>query len=82
MPIYEYECRDCGKAFEVIVSGSADSVCCAHCGSRDIKKKFSAHAAISGSHRSHLPGPGDTTCCGSSPGTGSCAGPGSCCGKA
>jgi hypothetical protein len=41
---------------------------------------LSAHSSFSGASRHALPGPGDTACCGSTPGHAGCAGPGSCCG--
>jgi hypothetical protein len=47
-----------------------------------MKKLMSAHSSLSGSAAHAMPGPGDTVCCGSSPGHAGCAGPGSCCGKA
>ncbi|HHE75129.1 MAG: zinc ribbon domain-containing protein [Deltaproteobacteria bacterium] len=81
MPIFEYVCSDCGQTSEILLTSTTDRVKCTSCGSRKLKKLFSAHAAVSGSSASHMPGPGDTACCGSSPGQANCAGPGSCCGK-
>jgi putative FmdB family regulatory protein len=81
MPIFEYVCSDCGETSEILLTSTTDRVKCASCGSRKLKKLFSAHAAVSGSSASRMPGPGDTACCGSSPGQANCAGPGSCCGK-
>jgi hypothetical protein len=46
-----------------------------------LKKLVSAHSSMSGPHKNRMPGLGDTSCCGSSPGEAGCAGPGSCCGK-
>jgi hypothetical protein len=43
---------------------------------------MAAHSSLSGTPSGAMPGPGDTACCGSSPGHAGCAGPGSCCGKA
>jgi putative FmdB family regulatory protein len=82
MPIFEYVCSDCGETSEILLTSTTDLVKCTSCGSRKLKKLLSAHAGISGSSASHMPGPGDTACCGSSPGQANCAGPGSCCGKA
>jgi putative FmdB family regulatory protein len=82
MPIYEFECQECGKFSEIIVFGSADSPKCRYCGSQHMKKRLSAHSSMSGPSKNRMPGLGDTACCGSSPGhAAGCAGPGSCCGK-
>lgn len=43
MPIYEYECKACGKSFEILVFGNKE-VHCPECGSKDITKKFSTFA--------------------------------------
>ncbi len=82
MPIYEYICSDCGKISEIIVIGSQVDLVCRFCNSDNIEKLLSAHAPASGPVKHKLPGAGDSTCCGSSPGQSSqCAGPGSCCGR-
>ena len=81
MPLFDYMCLECGELSEVLVSGEGDSPRCRTCGSDNLKKLLSAHSSFSGSSRSSLPGPGDTSCCGSSPVEAGCAGPGSCCGK-
>ena len=81
MPIYEYLCKNCGKTCEILLTSVTKQPECPSCGSISLKKLLSAHAAISGSATSGLPGPGDTACCGASPSHASCAGPGSCCGK-
>ncbi len=50
MPLYEYVCRDCGKAFELIVNNSTKPAC-EFCGSKRIEKQlstFSAHAGSGG----------------------------------
>jgi|YelNatPaOPRAMG01_1025707.scaffolds.fasta_scaffold00770_19 putative FmdB family regulatory protein len=43
MPIYEYECQDCGEDFEIFVLSvsKADEVECPKCHSRNIKRKIS-----------------------------------------
>ncbi|MFH1155081.1 MAG: zinc ribbon domain-containing protein [Pseudomonadota bacterium] len=81
MPIFDYLCLDCGKTSEILVAGSQVDVRCSSCGSANLKKLLSAHSSLSGSQGHAIPGPGDTACCGSSPGHGGCAGPGSCCGR-
>jgi putative FmdB family regulatory protein len=82
MPLFDYQCHACGQSSEILILGRADEVECAVCGSRRMTKKISAPSSMSGSVKPKMPGPGDTGCCGSSPGEASgCAGPGSCCGK-
>ena len=82
MPLYDYLCADCGHVAEVLVFNEKMTVHCQHCGGGNLKKLMSAHSSLSGTSSGALPGPGDTACCGSSPGHAGCAGPGSCCGKA
>ncbi len=47
MPLYEYQCRQCGERFEALVMGSRQPVC-PNCGSKDLEKAFSAPAVRSG----------------------------------
>jgi len=81
MPIYEYDCRDCGRISEILVRGSEDEICCKHCGSRNLQRLLSATSSSTGAMRNRIPGPGDTTCCGNRPESAGCSGPGSCCGR-
>ncbi len=79
MPLFEYRCRECGTLTEKLVIGREEEIECPDCGSRNLDKVLSATADYR--NEPGLPGPGDTTCCGSSPGQAAgCAGPGSCCG--
>ena len=80
MPIYEFECLDCGRVGEVLILGGEEPRC-EGCGSPKLKKLMSATSPLTGSARMELPGPGDTACCGVSPAEAICEGPGSCCGK-
>ena len=51
MPMYEFDCRVCGKPFEELVFslGRVPDVRCPSCGSPDIRKKISSVSArISG----------------------------------
>ena len=62
MPIYEYECRDCGKRSEFLVGVLEGEVKiqCGHCGSEHLDKVFSQVASSvrqSGSQQGK-------TCCG------------------
>ncbi len=82
MPIFDFLCEDCGNTTEILVAGAGDSPRCGACGGGNMKKLLSAHSSISGPSKFRMPGPGDTACCGSSPGQAhGCAGPGSCCGR-
>lgn len=81
MPLFEYLCLDCGKTIEALMLSSEDCPQCIACESLNLKKLLSAHSSLSGSLKKNLPGPGDTTCCGTSLSHADCAGPGSCCGK-
>jgi putative FmdB family regulatory protein len=40
MPLFEYECRECGTRFEAFVAGSRKPSCPA-CGSEDLEKQLS-----------------------------------------
>ena len=79
MPLFDFLCADCGHVAEILAFSEKMTVYCKRCGSGNLKKLMSAHSSLSGTASSSMPGPGDTACCGSSPGR---AGPGSCCGKA
>lgn len=82
MPLFDFLCADCGHVAEILVLTEKTTIFCEHCGSGHLKKLMSAHSSLSGTSSAGMPGPGDTACCGSSPGQAGCAGPGSCCGKA
>ncbi len=43
MPIYEYVCRDCGNAFEVLVRGSEQPEC-PSCGQKNLARLLSIPA--------------------------------------
>ena len=46
MPIYEYECRDCGRQFEKIVYRTSSLQTCEACGSSRVQKRYSAFAVV------------------------------------
>jgi putative FmdB family regulatory protein len=46
MPIYEYNCMDCGKEFEVLVSNDKEKVVCPTCKKTNLKKLFSTFSSI------------------------------------
>lgn len=81
MPLFDFQCLDCGKETEILVAFSGEGPKCKSCGSGNLKKMISKPSSFSGASASGFPGPQDTACCGSSPSNAGCAGPGSCCGK-
>ncbi|MBW1681103.1 MAG: zinc ribbon domain-containing protein [Deltaproteobacteria bacterium] len=80
MPIYEFECLDCGRRTEILMgSNETHLIACGQCGSKNVKKLLSAHAVINAS-KSPPQNPADR-CCGAQGPPASCPGPGSCCGR-
>ena len=46
MPLFEYTCQRCGKAFErLLPRAEADRTTCPHCGSNHVKRELSIFAA-------------------------------------
>lgn len=72
MPIYEFECRECGTRFEKLCGCNSTDIQCTGCGGGEVKKLFSMFAAHTrgsdGSSRS------SSCSCGGSCGKSSCAG--------
>lgn len=65
MPIFEYECRSCGRSFEKLVTASAQ-VRCEQCDSDQVEKKFSTFAAKIGAacgRKSSCPSADSPHCC-------------------
>ena len=81
MPIYELRCTACGAESEVLAKAGEALPPCPACGSAATEKLMSAPSSLTGRQAGGLPGPGDTGCCGGSPGHAGCARPGSCCGR-
>jgi putative FmdB family regulatory protein len=48
MPLYEYICRDCGRAFERYVRAWGDPVECPDCAGASVEKKVSSFAFAGG----------------------------------
>jgi putative FmdB family regulatory protein len=42
VPIYEFECSDCGSRFEELVAGPLEAVVCPECGGERVARRFSA----------------------------------------
>jgi putative FmdB family regulatory protein len=64
MPIYEYQCEDCGKISEFLigVSREDDDIRCQYCGSEKMKKILSkSFVSASGNL---IGSQGGKTCCG------------------
>ena len=70
MPIFEYICRDCGRAFERIVARHDSETECIHCNSENIEKQLSVFAVAgpSGSSADFDAGPGCGRCGAAQPG--------------
>lgn len=41
MPIYEYQCQECGEEFEKLVRFPSKQTECPHCGGKDVRKVIS-----------------------------------------
>ena len=63
MPIFEYQCRDCGAKFEKIVASSAARVTCKNCESPEVRMLLSVFA-VGGERKSSAPEPGPCGACG------------------
>lgn len=72
MPMYEYECKQCGGHFDLLRSMSQDDsdVICKACGSAFIQRRISRFAAVSRDSSGSV-----STVAGSGGCTGSCSGP-------
>ena len=44
MPIYEYQCRDCGSGFERLVRRFDEAVACPACARADVERQLSVFA--------------------------------------
>ena len=71
MPLYEYECRKCGKKFEKLMLTRHAEVVCQGCGSSDIAQLLSTFSVSGGSGKAAAE-PGPCGACGA-PVRGSCS---------
>jgi len=62
MPIYEYQCLDCGKRFEKIVSLHTQAMECLECQSSNVEKLYSAFAVQGTGVEVDAPSGGCGTC--------------------
>ena len=46
MPIYEFECEECGTRFDRLVDAGTESVACEECGSERTVRRYSAAATF------------------------------------
>ena len=51
MPIYEYECRQCGRRFEYLLLSSSPAAECPSCGRKDLEQMISPCAVSSETSR-------------------------------
>lgn len=47
MPVYEYQCSDCGLVFEELVRSSDERIACPRCGSEKTERRISLIASTS-----------------------------------
>jgi putative FmdB family regulatory protein len=45
VPIYEFECEECGTRFETLVATGTDAVLCSECGAERTRRRYSAQSA-------------------------------------
>ena len=64
MPIFEYQCRECGAKFERIVGSSAADVTCKQCASANVDQLFSVFAVTASSAGASSAEPGSCGACG------------------
>jgi putative FmdB family regulatory protein len=72
MPIYEYACRGCGTAFELLVRGQ-ETPRCPQCQGADLEKALSTFAVSAGGSARTARAPGPCGRCGDPRGPGACA---------
>ena len=66
MPLYEFECSDCGGEFETLVLDPGEAVKCMSCESENVSKRFSTFGLGGGGENSGLLEVADSGCCGQS----------------
>jgi len=62
MPIFEFQCRECGAKFEKIVSSASGKVSCKNCDSTKVSKLLSVFAVSASSPKSVATGSGPCAC--------------------
>jgi putative FmdB family regulatory protein len=73
MPLFEYVCRDCQRAFEALVSADRPAVC-PSCHGQSLDKQLSVFAvSAKGSSSAPMRAAGPCGACGDPRGAGSCS---------
>jgi putative FmdB family regulatory protein len=72
MPLFEYECRGCGRHFEYLTR-EGQSPSCPSCKGNDLQKLLSVFAVSGGSGEKSFNAPGPCGHCGDPRGPGSCS---------
>jgi putative FmdB family regulatory protein len=65
MPLFEFECSECGEPFEELVrsASAVDEVVCPCCGSQHVRKQISTFASkVSGGSSISTYGPSSASC--------------------
>ena len=64
MPLFEYQCRECGTKFEKIVPTASAQVVCKQCASPRVEKLLSVFAVVGSSRSAARMEPGPCGACG------------------
>lgn len=56
MPLFEFECTECGNRFEELVRDSFSEITCPACGAANVQKVMSMPCQIPGTGPNRLPG--------------------------
>lgn len=62
MPLFEYQCRECGSRFERIVVSHATPVACKNCNSSKVEKLISVFAVAGSATKAAASEPGPCPC--------------------
>jgi putative FmdB family regulatory protein len=60
MPLFEFQCDDCGRWFEELMSGQGEEIACPECKSLNTRRQPSVFATRCSSTRNALPPCGRT----------------------
>ncbi|MFH0800743.1 MAG: zinc ribbon domain-containing protein [Pseudomonadota bacterium] len=63
MPIYEFDCRQCGKRSEVLIRQSEEKINCPACGSSELTRLLSTFSARGRDGEAHVHAGGGCSCC-------------------